>query len=415
MTFEQFAVEQKKLSLGWFRNAGGFLGFAMLSAAVVMFFLLPVTEELLDLQGEMKWLPILTPVVLIMCSLVLSQTSNFIVNRRSKSRFVCQHCETGLNVAESAAVVVHNICPHCSQAAFACEESGEFVDVPENEVVRPAAETTDEPAAADSDNPYAPPTQSNQPVAADDRTGCLWLIPNYFVTTFNSIRHLVVGSSFTIAHLEALVENLGGEPLNEKFIEGTVRGFKRRAVLWLLIAVLAPILATMAVCFLPIYHADMVARTFITGGALLVATGVGALAYALVLSMAPKSLRRWFAGDTPPTVTELGEETGVYGIWFLFVDNRGVKFHQPSITLNYRSTTSGDVIFGLLNRESLREYRLVRRLEVSEDWREIRVSFTPSLQCVDADFRGDQIRLLPPREMVVEVETFNVELPQLPH
>lgn len=413
MTFEQFAQQYEQLSGGWFRRIGGAVGFVGMIGALVLIFVMPQAEVLADDGGDWWWLPITAPLGLLVGSILFNQAFNWRYNSLARGRFQCQECGVGLSLAEAATVADQNVCPHCKLAAYPCEEIGEFVSVPEKEVVRPPIEPVAETEPEQAGNPYAPPAESGRTAAAGNRTGCLWIIPNYFIACWNAVRHLAIGREFTIAQLEQLLDSLGGDPINEKYIDPIVAGFQRRSVLWLLLAVVAPLVSALCVWFTLGRENEALGQAVLLVGVYSIAAVLGSLAYAFFMSLAPVSLRRWFTGGAP-TVSEVGEKTNVYGIWFLFVDDHGVKFHQPSITIYYRASVGGDVVFGLLNRESLREYRLHRTLEAGDDWKKLTVSFTPSLRCENPDFRGDQIRILPPREMVLEVDSFNVMLPQLP-
>lgn len=417
MTFEEFNDELALSTGAWYRRMVGLIGSAMIALALLTFFAAPTLSLLDRNKSVVMVLTLVIPMALIFSSLAISQVSNWYWNRRSRERFQCRNCGKGITVQQAQIVATHNICPHCNAAMFPCQEVGEIVRVDESEVLRPPRPeepTTDDPAGAE-ENPYAPPVES-QPTAGlqNQRNGCLWLLPNYFIVSWQAIGHLTRGRQYSLDQMNQLMDSFGGAPIADRYADGVVAGLQRRSVIWLLLTVFGPLFATLLFLITqPNAIRHWVALLFFAIGVYTIAAALGAIGFAMLLNLSPAPLKRFIQGGTPAIISEEDEKTGVYGIMFWFADAAGATFQQPNIKIRYRCNHSGVVTFGLLDRDSLREYRLTRELAASDDWQDAAIDFAPSLQVVAPEFRGDEIRLLPPRDMMVEVETFQIHLPQL--
>lgn len=346
--------------------------------------------------------------------------------KRAKRMLRCQQCQFAFGYQQAIRVEFTNACPSCLFPAYPCEEKGSFYDVPDNEVER---FQSSEPGLTG-----LPPKPGKTDDARENKPVNILLFPLmlawrgvkvYFSCVGNAAREISASSEEFTADLKERYARAGLRSDDDTVWSNHITVLRRQSALWLVVVFIIPNIAASGWLYYkfrtapPSYDDDYtmnliqlsIMAPIIVGAAWL----LGAITFGLVLRWSPQFIRRWFGAVPTPMSAKAHEGSSFYGVVIVPHGSEGLPvLNQHAVSIRYRCDRTTPVEFGLLNRPTQREYRLLRTLHETADWNEIIIRFAPTLQYDGQAFQGDALRIIPPAGVSLDVLQTTVLRPPAP-
>ncbi len=365
------------------------------------------------LAPQQRWMLIAPLVVALPIVALTSHRLDRARWRRTELR--CEQCRMPFDRSAATTAMTQKTCPGCGQYPFApsIDAAPKFSDVDPATLRRKTDD--DQPSravdAARELNPYAPPADVSTPSQAIG----LWQLPALWVSSVaKSLGTLFSSRARILAAVNRELEKFDSGSLSPQFEESTVSS-QRRFAGWYLFWVLLLPLGTTVICAaaLRLWEGFAVIRIAIVVFGWLTATFVGLFVYSATLTHGPMSWRRWLRGNPPPLCAERDPETGLYGIR-LFWTGAADDLSRPRLLVNYRVDRAADVRLCLVNTNEAKQFEIVVACGQPGVWADAEVDFDLLLRESDSTFAGDEIRVIPPDDVRMEIDGFQIALPPQP-
>lgn len=182
---------------------------------------------------------------------------------------------------------------------------------------------------------------------------------------------------------------------------------QRRTAWLLLLCCHAPPLAFIVLYWQQSPHEELTTRLLLAVGGGLLVSLLGLFFAAMLLSLSPRSLKRFWMGSRGPVRASLDPATGYFGIRIRIL-HHAQQDQLPRVRFRYRCSQSGPVQLRLVKFPQAEALELELAPADAERWREADCDLLLLVRQSDPDFAGDEMHLVADPAAKLECSDFDV-------